>query len=411
MSNQSKYKTNTKEELETFISSNWNEINDFIDDRMKELPTPIYSSVDIRESSTKFAPVDMNIYPAGFNNLCLLDLDYSSRVFKETIDQDFPNQSIKTIGIIPESHTKNLFYLDHLAYLQKSLNDAGYKTFFIGLDEVLFEEGEEKISLISHSKFEIEIFNGKINDGILFAGESALDLCILNNDQSNPLNIEWNTIKTPVVPTPQIGWFRRQKNEHFKIYCNVVRDFSEKFSINPDLMMAKYKTLEGVDFSNKEGLEELGAKVDELIAELPQNSKVFVKASQGTYGMGISVVSSGKEMVEMNRKKRDKMNIGKNKIKFTSVIIQEGVDSMVKYDEMAAEIAIYLVGGKPVGGFVRANSKKDAQENLNSAGMVFRKYCISEVRQNNDFQTKEAVYSVIARLSTMAGAIEIKDVL
>ncbi len=406
-----KYQYNTKEELEAFVSSHWNEINDYIDSRMKELPTPIYSSVDIRESSTKFAAVDMNIYPAGFNNLCLLDLDYSSRIFKETIEHDFPEKSINTIGIIPESHTKNLFYLDHLAFLQKSLSDAGFEVYFLGLDKVLFENDEDKISLISHSKFEIEIHNAKVNDGLLFAGETELDLCILNNDQSNPLDIEWNKIKTPVVPTPQIGWFRRQKNEHFMIYCKVIREFAENFSVDPNLMMAKYKTLEGVDFSTKEGLDDLGAKVDELLAELPEKSKVFVKASQGTYGMGISVVSSGKEMVEMNRKKRDKMNIGKNKIKFTSVIIQEGVDSMVKYDDMAAEVAIYLVGGKPVGGFVRANSKKDAQENLNSAGMVFRKYCISEIRQNNDFQTKEAVYSVIARLSTMAGAIEIKDVI
>lgn len=406
------YSTNKKEELETFISTHWNEVNDYIDSRMSELPTPIYSSVDIRESSTKFAPVDMNIYPAGFNNLCLLDLDYSSEVFKETIEKDFPNETIRTIGIIPESHTKNLFYLDHLAYLKKTLDDAGYQALFIGLDKALFDSDsdQDKISLISHSKFEIEIYNGKINDGVFYAGDSALDLCILNHDQSNPLNIEWDQIKTPVIPTPHIGWFRRQKNEHFKIYDKVIQEFAIKFSINPDLMMAKYKTVEGVDFSKKEGLEELGEKVDELISELPDNSKVFVKASQGTYGMGISVVSSGKEMVAMNRKKRDKMNIGKNKIKFTSVIIQEGVDSMVKYDDMAAEVAIYLVGGKAVGGFVRANSKKDAQENLNSTGMMFRKYCISEIRQNNDSQTKEAIYTVIARLSTMAGAMEIKDV-
>ena len=406
-----KYQYNTKQELEAFISSHWNEVNDYIDEHMEKLPTPIYSSVDIRESSSKFAPVDMNIYPAGFNNLCLMDLDYSSKIFKETIAKNYADTEIKTIGIIPESHTKNLFYLDHLAFLQKSLIDAGYKVFFIGLDDALFSGETQKLSLISHSKFEIEIYRGEVKDSILFAGDTPLDLCILNNDQSNPLDVQWNAIKTPVAPTPHIGWFRRQKNEHFKVYCNVVTDFTEKFSINPNLLMAKYKTLEGVDFSTKEGLDVLGNKVDELLAELPENSKVFVKASQGTYGMGISVVSSGKEMAEMNRKNRDKMNVGKNKIKFTSVIIQEGVDSMVKYENMAAEVAIYLVGGKPVGGFVRANENKDAQENLNSRGMVFRKYCISEIKQNNDFQTKEAVYTVIARLSTLAGAIEIKNVI
>jgi len=406
-----KYQYNTKQELEAFISSHWNEVNDYIDEHMENLPTPIYSSVDIRESSSKFAPVDMNIYPAGFNNLCLMDLDYSSKIFKDTISKNYADIEIKTIGIIPESHTKNLFYLDHLAFLQKSLIDAGYKVYFIGLDDSLFTGDTKKLSLISHSKFEIEIFRGEIKDSILFAGDTPLDLCILNNDQSNPLDVPWNSIKTPVAPTPHIGWFRRQKNEHFKVYCNVVTDFTEKFSIDPNLLMAKYKTLEGVDFSTKEGLDVLGNKVDELLAELPEKSKVFVKASQGTYGMGISVVSSGKEMAQMNRKNRDKMNVGKNKIKFTSVIIQEGVDSMVKYENMAAEVAIYLVGGKPVGGFVRANENKDAQENLNSRGMVFRKYCISEIKQNNDFQTKEAVYTVIARLSTLAGAIEIKNVI
>lgn len=405
-----KYQYNTKEELEAFISSHWNEVNDYLDQNMMSLPTPIYSSVDIRESKTKFAPVDMNIYPAGFNNLCLMDLDYSSRVFKETIHSQFSQLEVKKIGIIPESHTKNLFYLDHLAFLQKSLSDSGFEVYFIGLDEELFAE-ESVLTLMSHSKFEIEIYKGQIKEGVLWAGEHKLDLAILNNDQSNPLNVEWDILKTPVVPTPRIGWFRRQKNEHFKIYSEVVSDFSNKFSINPDLLMAKFETIEGVDFSKKEGLEELGQKVDQLISTLPEKSKVFVKASQGTYGMGISVVGSGKEIIEMNRKNRDKMNIGKNKIKFTSVIIQEGVDSMLKYDDMAAEVAIYLVGGKSVGGFVRANSSKDAQENLNSRGMVFKKYCISEIKQDNDFQAKEAVYSVIARLSTMAGAIEIKNVL
>ena len=100
------------------------------------------------------------------------------------------------------------------------------------------------------------------------------------------------------------------------------------------------------------------------------------------------------------------MDIGKNKIKFTSALIQEGVDSILRYDDMPAEVTIYLVGGRPVGGFVRANESKAANENLNSRGMVFRKYCISEIRENNDYQCKEAVYSIIARLSTLAAANE-----
>lgn len=403
------FKINTKAELEAFITSNWNDLNQCLDEEMDKLPCPIYSSVDIRESKTKFAPVDMNIYPAGFNNLCQLDLNASAEHFKKVIRGFKPTPS--KIALIPESHTKNLFYLDHLAYLQVTLRDAGFEVSLVSLDEELFGDTQE-ITLTSQSKFELKILKGFVDtDGILKAPGHIFDLGLLNNDQSDPINVDWRACKTPIHPTPLIGWYRRQKSEHFNYYSDVVKTFSEKYSINPELIMARFKAIENVDFSTKEGLEDIASSIDELKVGLPENSKIFVKASQGTYGMGISVVSSGKEILEMNRKNRDKMNIGKNKIKFTSVVIQEGVDSILKYDDMAAEVAIYLVGGKPVGGFVRANSQKDNQENLNSRGMVFKKYCISEIKENNDFQAKEAVYSIISRLSTMAGALEIKNVM
>jgi len=402
------FNINTKEELESFITTQWNKVNDHIDQMAKDYPMPIYSSVDIREGIDKFAPVDMNMYPAGFNNLCQLDLDASSKLFKKAINQ-IANE-VKAIGIIPESHTKNLFYLDHLAFLSKALLDTGYEVYLLSFDDQLFGESDE-LTLISHSKFELKIAKGKIVDGFMQAGDHKIDMALLNHDQSTPINLDWDAIKTPVHPTPKIGWFRRQKSEHFEAYQKVVTQFSKDFSINPNLIMANFKSLKEINFSTKDGLEEIGKAVDSLLSDLPQGTKAFVKASQGTYGMGISVVSSGDEIVSMNRKNRDKMDIGKNKIKFTSVVIQEGVESILKYDDMAAEVAIYLVDGNPAGGFVRANSQKDSSSNLNSRGMVFRKYCISEIRENNDYQSKEAVYSIIARLSTLAGAYEIKNVL
>lgn len=48
-------KINTKQELEDFICQNWNEINLWIDEAQSKLPQPFTSSVDVRESRTKFA--------------------------------------------------------------------------------------------------------------------------------------------------------------------------------------------------------------------------------------------------------------------------------------------------------------------------------------------------------------------
>ncbi|OUR96126.1 glutamate--cysteine ligase [Halobacteriovorax marinus] len=402
------YQINSKNDFENFVTENWNSINKYIDSKFEKDFTPIYSSVDIRESKTKIAPVDHNMYPAGFNNLCALDLDYATEVFESTLKEISPEA--KTIGIIPESHTKNLFYLDNLAMLGKLIRDAGFEVLFLSFDNNLFENNET-LNLISHSKFDIEIAKAKIEDGRIHAHNELIDLVVLNNDQSDPIDIDWDGVHTPVTPVPHIGWFARQKNKHFSFYNEVVQSFAEEFSINPDLLQAKFTAVEDVDFSSKQGLERLGKAVDDLKVQLPEDKKIFVKASKGTYGMGISVVSSGEEIITMNRKARNKMDVGKNKIKFTSLLIQEGVETILQYDDMPAEVAIYLINGKSVGGFMRANSEKDADGNLNSRGMVFRKFCISEIRQNQDHKAKECMYTVVARLATLASTLEIKEVL
>lgn len=400
----------TKDELDTFICHHWNAINKYIEDQSNTLPIPFYSSVDIRESKTKYAPVDHNMYPAGFNNVCAIDLRSSLPVIKSSIEKLNPNA--KTVGIIPESNTKNLFYLDHLHTLGHLIKGAGYDISIISFDENIFENNNTSVLLTSQSGHQIEIKKARLdNSGFIHDQDRKLDAIIMNHDQSNPLPVDWSEVQTPISPSPQIGWFRRQKNIHFSYYNRIVTQFANHFNIDPNLLQAKFRAVENVDFETKEGLEPLATTVDELLKELGENSKVFVKASQGTYGMGISVVSSGEEIRNMNRKTRNKMDVGKNSIKFTSVLVQEGVETILKYDESPAEITIYLVDGKCIGGFMRANSERDTLGNLNSKGMVFRKLCMTDISQDDDHKCKEAIYSIIARLSVIAAAHEIKEVL
>ncbi len=400
----------SKEGLIDFISLNWAEVNSFIDDYSKNLPVPIYSSVDLRESSNKIAPVDQNIYPAGFNNLCNFDLAVCIDHFKQAFDQI--DGGDKKIAIIPESHTKNLFYLDHLCVLGRTIEAAGYGVSFISFDEAVFLD-ESPLLLSSSSQGDLLIERGKIVDGQLCTakGDKAFSLALLNHDQSNPIDIEWESIQVPVVPTPKIGWFARQKNKHFTCYSKVIDDFCHRFDIDPYLLQARFRTVDGVDFIAREGLEKIAAEADDLLKELPESSNLFVKASQGTYGMGISVISKGSDILAMNRKKRNKMAVGKNRINFSSVLIQEGVETIIKYDDQPAEVSIYLINGASVGGFMRTNPLRTSISNLNAKGMVFQKFCISEIKQNVEHKAKEATYSVIARLSTIASAMEIEEAL
>jgi glutamate--cysteine ligase len=403
------YKIQTKEDLENFICYNWDSVNRWIDDAQGSLPQPLTSSVDVRESRTKFAPVDHNMYPAGFNNICSKDLLHCSDRFREA----FP-AGTKRVGLLPESHTKNKFYLDHLHHLKSTIESAGVDVTLFSPDPALFEGEAHVVELESHSSFRLRIHRAKFDNG-KFAPTGDVkfdfDFIVLNNDQSVPLPVDWKSMKTLIQPSPFAGWFVRQKIRHFEHYRDVANKFASQFGINPDLIQAHFSSVNHVDYNAKEGLDELADEVDRLLRTLPDGSSVFVKASQGTYGMGISVVSSGDEIRQMNRKARNKMDVGKNNLKFTSVLIQEGVETIVKYDEAPAEVTIYLVNGKSSGGFMRTNPLKGTQANLNGQGQIYRKFCISDIKQSCDHQIKESVYSVIARLSVLAAACEMKELM
>ncbi len=397
----------SKQGLQIAVTQNWNVINDFIDKEFIGLPTPIYSSVDIRESKNKIVPVDHNMFPAGFNNICNLDLEACSKELRKTINT---LGNYKTLGILTEGHTKNTFYLDHLAVLGKMVKDAGFEVYFFSFDEALFE-GIEELSLLSHSKFDILLKKASFVNGEILLGKQSIDLVLLNNDQSYPIDINWDEVAIPVMPVPDAGWFQREKIHYFTHYASVVRKFTHYFNIDPNLLQAKFTGVKNVDFSTKQGMNDLAETVDKFSASLPKNNSIFVKASQGTYGMGISVVSSGLDILNMNRRKRNKMNIGKNNIKFTSLLIQEGIETILEHEGMPAEVSIYLINGKGLGGFMRANAKKDKRSNLNSRGMVLKKYCLSEIQENNEHNKQEALYSIVSRLATLAAALETQEIM
>jgi glutamate--cysteine ligase len=408
------YKVDTKQELEQFICKKWNLVNEWIDKEQSFITQPLTSSVDIRESRHKYAPVDHNMYPAGFNNLCAKDLFKCADHFKERFEALKPGS--KRIGILPESHTKNKYYLDHLYKLQDSIRMADYEVVLFSPDSNLFIEANgNSLELESFSGHRLVIHKARLANGIFMAVDPSVtfefDAILLNNDQSVPLEVNWKSVQTSVLPSPFAGWFRRQKIHHFTKYKETAERFAKHFEINPQLIQARFSSVDNVDFNTKEGLEEIAKEVDKVLSDLPAGSSVFVKASQGTYGMGISVVSSGEEIISMNRKVRNKMDVGKNNLKFTSVLIQEGVETILKYDDAPAEVTIYLVDGKSSGGFMRTNPLKGTQANLNAQGMIYQKLCLSDVKQDCDHTIKEAVYSVIARLSVLAAAYEMKELL
>ena len=99
--------------------------------------------------------------------------------------------------------------------MTKLIRDAGYEVKILSSDENLFQ-GDTKVELVSHSGFDITIHRAQVENNKITALGQELDLIILNNDQSSPLDIDWTSLETPVAPSPLMGWNRRTKHGHFE---------------------------------------------------------------------------------------------------------------------------------------------------------------------------------------------------
>lgn len=71
-----------QETLHKRILENCEAVYDWFREKSVGLQFPFYSSFDIRDSEFKIVPVDANIFPAGFNNICGTDKESAVETVK-----------------------------------------------------------------------------------------------------------------------------------------------------------------------------------------------------------------------------------------------------------------------------------------------------------------------------------------
>ena len=72
-----------------------------------ERTAPFYSSVDLRNSGFKLAPVDTNLFPAGFNNLNPAFMPLAVQAAMSAIERVCPDT--QRFLLVPENHTRNSY--------------------------------------------------------------------------------------------------------------------------------------------------------------------------------------------------------------------------------------------------------------------------------------------------------------
>ncbi len=400
-----------------------NEVQEWFGRKFAEYPPPFYCSVDIRDSGEKIAPVDCNLFPAGFNNICEVDREVSPRLFKDQITKLAALHSIsipEKILIIPENHTENKFYLENLYYLRTILEEAGFE-----VELARHSDDQTNYDLTSASEKTIkEYFIIREGNQLKTSSGFSPDWIILNNDFSQGFPEFLVGLTQPVFPTFKLGWHTRKKSTHFEHYNALTTEFCNLIGLEPWHCTIESVPVAHVNFNEGTGIDRVIETADALFKKLQaeydlhgvtRKPALFIKNDAGTYGMGIMVIESIEELKTMNRRTKNKMSMGKNKSSIDQVLVQEGIPTTLTVDGLTSEPVIYMMGQALIGGFIRSNSERNDMDNLNSQGMLFKKLCFKDLSESlesgvrKEVPTLEAVYGTIAKLSALAAAIEIKN--
>jgi glutamate--cysteine ligase len=383
---------------------------------------PFYGSVDLRNAGYKLAPVDMNLFPGGFNNLSEEMLPAAVQAAGHAIERLCPDA--RNLLLVPERHTRNLYYLTNVARLVRILRQTGVEV-RVG---TLADEVAQRTPIELPSG-ETLVLEPLVRTGDRL-GVDGFDPCVvlLNNDLSAgiPAVLRGLDPGQILVPPLQAGWAVRRKSNHFAAYDQVANEFSKLIGIDPWLINPYFGRCGQVNFHERAGEECVASNVDFVIERMKEKYRehgitdtpyVVVKADAGTYGMGVMTVRDSEEMRGLNRKQRNKMAVVKEGLAVTEVIIQEGVPTREDVDGAAAEPVVYMMDHSVVGGFYRVHTERGRDENLNAPGMHFVPLAFASSCNLPDCRATAAgsapnrfyAYGVVARLALLAASIELES--
>lgn len=409
--------TGPLQQLEKHFLDNQIAIESWLRNQWRITPPPVYASVDLRNAGFKLAPVDTNLFPAGFNNLNLDFLPLAIQAVQDVFEKIMPG--CLQILLIAENHTRNPFYFESLATLQDILTKAG---FAVRIGSLAPEITESKLIELSLGRT-IRLYPVQRTGNRISVEDFSPCFILLNNDLASGIPPLLQNLEQSIFPATQLGWANRLKSNHFQRYAEVAHEFAELIDIDPWLVNPFSAAVKDVNFLKRVGEDVLAEQTQQLLDKIqqkyseykiPHKPFVVIKADAGTYGMGVLPVHSAEEIFQLNRKQRTTMSTAKGNRPIDRVILQEGVYTFETWQDAVAEPVVYMIGQHVVGGFYRVHTGRGITDNLNAPGMHFAPLAFVEACNNPQpicampdvCANRFYAYGVVARLALVAAARE-----
>lgn len=382
--------------LESQFILHKNKIEEWIHHRYNNNIT-IYSSVDLRQSSFKIAPIDTNIFPSGFRFIPQQLIHVASKYFSEYFKKK--NVVYTKIAIFAENFTRDRNYWINIKQLVKIFEK-------ISIEVKIIVDANHSIIQKIKKNTNLDIYQATNKNNYIYTEKGwKADVIILNNDFTSHVSPIIQKTKTLIFPQTYFAWCYRSKYSHCLSYNKTIKEFFADTNImDPWFISTCCDFVDQVNFMKKENFELLSYKVNKLLIKIKKKYTLYsidrrpyviIKSDRGTTGRGVITVENTEEITSMNRKQRKDMYSIKLGVKNEKVIVQEGIESALTNNEHPGENTFNIIDNKIISIFTRYNIKKCPRSNLNSYGMKF-----------GTPQKTLYVESVIARLANIAASYE-----
>ncbi|NJL25324.1 MAG: hypothetical protein HC902_09190 [Calothrix sp. SM1_5_4] len=240
------------------IIENCDKVQHWFREKSHGLHFPFYSSFDLRDAGFKIGPVDANIFPAGFNNICLTDRESAVEITRSYLDDHYPSGT-RRILLLTEEHTQNPYYWDNVLTLKTILEGAGREV-RVAIPKTL----SSPLQVQSASGGALTVYTAARRGGGVDIDGFVPDLIICNNDFSVE-NEEWaRELETPMNPPRELGWYRRRKDRFFRVYNEFAGEFCGLLEVDPWTMQVETEVFSHFEVDSEDSRDQLAAAAQGL---------------------------------------------------------------------------------------------------------------------------------------------------
>lgn len=390
-----------------------------LDDRQWLEPRSVFSgSFDLRHSGYKIAPVDANLYPAGWHQIC----ESSRPLAIERLRQYVAHEGWqgKSAVLLAESFTRNAPYLENLYVLRELLAAVFERVEVVMYLDALPEAGhnfQTTRGLLPVSRFVL----GPSGAPRIRGEELTRSVVILATDLSGGDSF-LDGLSVPLSHPRGLGWDQRTKETFFALYNPLAEAAARAQGLDPWSLMVETETVSISSLEDAESLRKLGTVIDAMTARIGEQYRargiadvpfVAVKSVAGTFGRGVLMLTSAEELEALPLKVRRNLAAASPQARPgqpLAMLVQEGIYTRDLVRGCPSEPVLYALGGALVGGFYRSHCGKDPATNLNSPGMVFAAMCAADNVADGhptELSALQGVYYAVGALALDALAAEV----